>query len=121
MNKKHGFTLLEVLVALAILAIALAAVIKTTTANVENAQYLRDKTLAHWVAMNVLKEVQVRGEWPSVGKKDGTALMANREWFWIMHTSTTMEKELRRLDIQVFQHHKAKLPVTILVGFVGMP
>ena len=121
MNKKRGFTLLEVLVALAILAVALAAIIKTTTANAENARYLRDKTLAHWVAMNVLTEIQVREEWPALGKKDGTAMMAEQKWFWIMRISPTADKELRRLDIQVFYQRKAKEPIAVLVGFVGMP
>ncbi len=121
MNEKRGFTLLEVLVALAILAVGLSAVIKTTTANAENTRYLRDKTLAHWVAMNVLTEVQVRGEWPAVGKKDDTAMMADREWFWVMKTSKTVDKELRRLDIQVFYQRKVEEPIAVLVGFVGMP
>jgi len=121
MNKKQGFTLLEVLVALAILAIALAAVIKATTENAENARYLRDKTLAHWVAMNVLTEIQVRQEWPAVGKKDGTKMMAEREWFWIVKISKTLDEELRRLDVQVFYNRKDEEPVTLLVGFVGMP
>jgi len=49
---------------LAILAVALAATIKVSAENAENARYLRDKTLAHWVAMNVLTEIQVWGEWP---------------------------------------------------------
>ncbi|HDN27542.1 MAG TPA: type II secretion system protein GspI [Thioploca sp.] len=117
----QGFTLLEVLVALAILAIALAAVIKTTTENVENTRYLRDRTLAHWVAMNVLTEIQVRGEWPSLGKKEGTAMMAEREWFWIVKASETVDEELRRLDVQVYYHREDKEPVALLVGFVGAP
>ena len=121
MNKKLGFTLLEVLVALAILAIALAAVIKTTTENAENARYLRDKTLAQWVAMNVLTEIQVRGEWPALGKNEGQALMADHEWYWTMQISETVDQELRRLEMQVRDRREAKEPVTVLVGFIGAP
>jgi general secretion pathway protein I len=117
----QGFTLLEVLVALAILAIALAAVIKTTTENVENTRYLRDRTLAHWVAMNVLTEIHVQKKWPSLGKKEGTAMMAEREWFWIVKVSETVDEELRRLDVQVFYHREDEEPVALLVGFVGAP
>jgi len=120
-HKKQGFTLLEVLVALAVLAIALSAAIKTTTENAENARYLRDKTLAHWVAMNVLTQIQVRGEWPAIGKKEGTAMMAEREWYWIIKVSQTVDDELRRLDIQVYFVRGDKTPITTLIGFVSSP
>ncbi len=117
--KKQGFTLLEVLVALASLAIALAAAIKVTTVNVENTRYLRDRTLAHWVAMNVLTEIQVMGEWPALGKKEGTAMMAEREWYWVVKVSETGDEDLRRLDVQVYYHRQDEEPMAILVGFVG--
>ena len=90
MKKQAAFTLLEVLVALAILAVALSAAIQTSTINAENARYLRDKTLAHWVAVNVVTEMRVRREWPNIGKKTGTAMMANREWFWVLQISETI-------------------------------
>jgi len=116
---KQGFTLLEVLVALAILAIALAAAIKVSAENAENAGYLRDKTLAHWVAMNVLTEIQVRGKWPALGQKRGSAVMANREWYWTMKVSETVDDELRRLDVQVRGRENGGAVVS-LVGFVAL-
>jgi len=112
MKYKQGFTLLEVLVALAILAIALAAAMKVSIENAENASYLRDKTLAHWVAMNVLTDIQVRGE----GQKKGSAMMAEREWYWTVKVSETVDDELRRLDVQVYENESA---VVSLVGFVA--
>ena len=120
-NKKQGFTLLEVLVALAILAIALSAAIKVSTANVENASYLRDRTLAHWVAMNILTEIQIKEVWPSLGKKTGTTMMAEREWFWIMNTSDTVDKELRRVEIKVFYKKDDENALSLLVGFIPLP
>ena len=117
--KKQGFTLLEVLVALVVLAIGLAAVIKTTTENAENVRYLRDRTLAHWIAMNVLTKIQVREEWPTLGKKEGTAMMADREWYWVLKVSETIDTELRRLDIQVYYNRQEEESIAILVGFVG--
>ncbi|RKZ92432.1 MAG: type II secretion system protein GspI [Candidatus Parabeggiatoa sp. nov. 1] len=119
--KKQGFTLLEVLVALAVLAIALAAAIKVTTENTENTRYLRDRTLAHWVAMNELTEIQVLEKWPALGKKEGTAMMAEREWYWVVKISETVDEELRRLDVQVYYHRKDEEPMAVLVGFVGAP
>ncbi len=58
--RHRGFTLLEVLVALAVLAIAMAALIKTGGENTRSAAYLRDKTLAQWVAMNVIAEQRLK-------------------------------------------------------------
>jgi general secretion pathway protein I len=116
---KQGFTLLEVLVALAILAIGLAALIKVSTFNASNASYLRDKTLAHWVAINVLTAVQVRGEWLEIGKKEGTVMMADRYWYWLLRVSETVDEELRRLDVQVYYNSKDDEPITVLVGFVS--
>jgi general secretion pathway protein I len=119
--RNKGFTLLEVLVALAILAIALAAAIKVSIENTENIRYLRDKTLAHWVAMNVITEIQIMEKWPRLGKQEGSAMMAEREWFWQMKISETEEKELRRLDVQVYYDDQNETPITMLVGFVDKP
>ena len=118
-SKKQGFTLLEVLVALAVIAIGLAAVMKVSIENAENARYLRDKTLAHWVAMNVLTEIQIREESPKLD--EGTAMMAAREWVWVLKVSETMDKDLRRLDIEVYYNSKEEEPIAILVGFITMP
>lgn len=119
--KKSGFTLLEVLVALAILAIALASLIKAATENAENIRYLRDKTLAHWVAMNVVTNIQVRQQWLAPGKHQGTSKMADREWFWTVSVSETVDKELRRLDVQVRDQEDAPVSLAIVTGFIGLP
>ncbi len=119
--KQPGFTLLEVLVALAVLAIAMAAAIKVTAENIDNIRYLRDRTLAHWVAMNVLTDIQVREEWPNLGKKEGSAMMAEREWFWSLNVSDTIDDELRRLEIQVYSNREDEESIAVLVGFIGAP
>ena len=115
----QGFTLLEVLVALAILAIALAAVIKVSGRYAENASYLRDKTFAHWVAMNVLTDLQIQDKWPDLGKKTGTAMMAERKWYWVVNVETTPDNDLRRLEVQVYSNRQDKEPMIILEGFMA--
>ncbi|MCK5719395.1 MAG: type II secretion system minor pseudopilin GspI [Thiomargarita sp.] len=120
--KLGGFTLLEILVALAVLAIGLGAAIKVSTENIENTNYLRDKMLAHWVGMNVLTEIQVRNEWLSIGKQQGTMSMANREWFWILRVSETADNELRRLNVAVYysdSNADKTNSIAILTGFVA--
>ncbi len=112
----QGFTLLEVLVALAVLAIALSAIIKVTAENAENASYLRDKTLAHWVAMNILTEIQIKKKLPN--NKKGMSKMAERKWHWLLKVSKTVDKELQRLEIKVHLHKEEAL--VTLVGFVSL-
>jgi general secretion pathway protein I len=96
-----GFTLIEVLVALAVLAIALSALIKGGSDNAANAAYLRDKTLAHWVAMNRVTELQLQPQWPATGKRHGTAEMGDREWRWDTEVKTTPDGDVRRLIVTV--------------------
>lgn len=116
-----GFTLLEVLVALAILAIALAAILRTTSQHVDNITYLRDKTIAHWVAMNLFTELQITHKWLAIGKENGHVAMASREWYWTVLVTETPDPELRRIDIQIRKQVNEQEPIDILVGFLGSP
>ncbi|MEJ2553519.1 MAG: type II secretion system minor pseudopilin GspI [Gammaproteobacteria bacterium] len=118
-QRAAGFTLVEILVALAILAIAVAAVVAAVSANVSNAAYLRDRTLAHWVAMNKVAEMQVDGDWPSPGTKHGDSLMAEQKWSWQITVSTTDDKDVRRLDVDVYGDKDQKDVLATLVAYVG--
>jgi len=122
-QRLQGFTLLEVLIALAVLALAMGAVIKATSDYTRNQSYLRDRTLAMWVARNVLVEYQVKGEWLSVGERKGTRDMGNQEWRWLARISQTEEAELRRLDVEVYpvDSDDDENPVSVLSGFLRQP
>lgn len=96
-----GFTLIEVLVALAVLAVALGALIRTAGDAAANAGHLRDKTLAHWVAMNRIAEQQLAPTWPSVGERGGETEMAGREWHWEEVVEATEDADMRRLTVHV--------------------
>jgi general secretion pathway protein I len=99
--RQQGFTLLEVLVALAIIAITLGALVKTGASNANNASYLRDKTVAHWVAMNRATEMQLEPAWPPAGITEGKVEMGGREWHWRAKVSDTFDADIRRLDVDV--------------------
>lgn len=97
-----GFTLVEVLIAVAVLAIAMAAIISAMARQADNAGYLRQKTIALWVAHNRLTELQLKPEWPAIGRADGKMEMSGLEWRW--ETTVTQapgQKKLRRIDIKV--------------------
>jgi len=93
-----GFTLIEVLVALVILAVALTAVMKTSLQTTHNAQYLEDKTIAHWVGMYVVSEIRLRIiEQP----KQGSMQMLGSHWFWLAKTQQTADTHTLRVDIKI--------------------
>lgn len=116
-----GFTLIEILVALAVLAIAVAAVVAAVSGNINNEAYLRDRTLAHWVGMNKIAELQVSKDWPSVGTQHGESLMATRQWSWQVKVSATEDPDVRRLDVEVFADQDQKQALTNMVAYVGRP
>lgn len=115
----RGFTLIEVLVALAVLAIALSAIIKTMSANTLNSIYLRDRTLAQWVALNKITEMQLSKDTPSPGKSDGSTVMGNHEWFWEAEIKTTPDDDVNTVTLRVRGQPDAENPVTTLQGYIG--
>ena len=119
-SRSHGFTLMEVMVALAILAIALAAIIKSTAENITNTAYLRDKTLAHWIAMNKLTELQVMDVWQT-GKADGKTDFAERTWGWRTQIKNTAVGTVRRVEVDVFHEGEKDHPLATITGFLGSP
>lgn len=123
MSNARGFTLLEVLVALVVIAFALASVIKVVGSGAANASYLRDKTFAHWVAANRLAQMQTQENfWPSRGDDDGMMEMAGREWYWATKVSDTPDPEMRRIEIRVrLEDDDDIAPVTVLTGFIAKP
>jgi len=116
-----GFTLIEILVALAVIAIGTAAVVAAVSGNVSNAAYLEDRTLAHWVAMNKVAELQVAEQWPSTGTQHGDSLMASRQWNWELKVSETNDPDVRRIDVTVFGGQDQKDTLAVLVAYVGRP
>lgn len=120
MKRISGFTLLEVLVALAVLAIAMGAVIKVSASNISNTAYLKEKTIAHWIAVNKANELRLAESWPSVGNKKGSIVLAKQEWTWQVKVSNTPDKNVRRLDIDV-QHERELGGKASVVAFIGRP
>ena len=117
----QGFTLLEVLVALAVIAFSLAAAASAVSGNSRNASGLQQRTYAHWVAMNKMTELHTGNQWPSLSTKKGSALLARHEWFWSVKTSKTPNPTIRRVDVMVRPEESDESPLVTLTGFVGRP
>lgn len=119
--RQRGFTLLEVLVALAVLAIALAAAIKAISSHVSNESYLKERSFAHWVAMNKVAELRASGQWPNSGEFNGNATMGGEEFRWTIKVTEFQGGDVRRLDVRVATQAQPKQPLTTLIAFVGKP
>lgn len=120
MKASRGFTLIEILVAVAILAIALAAILSGMARYADNAAYIRQKTIALWVAHNRLSEIKTEAGWPDTGTSDGTVELAGQNWKWTSNVQTTPDDYLRRIDISV-QHEGNDATLATLSGFIGHP
>lgn len=120
--RRRGFTLLEVLVALAILAIALAASVRAVGQQARAHEILRDGSYARWVAANLIAETRLNEPFPAPGTREGQSRMAGRIWRWRLVVSETPDGDIRRLDALVFSGEAsvdAVLPLVTLSGFAS--
>jgi general secretion pathway protein I len=116
----RGFTLIEVVVALAILGIGMLAVFKTIGDTVNNVEVLRDRSFAQWIADNRITEVRLTGEMPSVEDTAGEVEFAGRQWHWVSTVSQTQVRGLRRIDVSVRRDEDPDdSSIVTLSGFVG--
>ena len=98
----NGFTLVEVLVALAVLTIALAAVMRAMSQSIDTSGNLRDRTIAMWVAQNRLATHQIQHDWPALDTTEGSTDMVGLEWRWREQVMPAPgEPDLRQIHIEV--------------------
>lgn len=102
MRRQIGFTLLEVLVALAIISIALLAALRAAGQATNNVYELRVRLLASWVAENRLAKHRTHGDWLPLGIEHGKENEGNLEFTWREEVIATPNNAFRRLDIFVY-------------------
>jgi general secretion pathway protein I len=116
MNRARGFTLVEVLVALAIVAIALTAGLQATVALTNNAQRQSDILLAHLCAENEMAKVRLARQMPAVGDSDQPCEQAGRSFNVKVTVSPTPNPSFRRVDAQVLDGTYGVLRLSTVVG-----
>lgn len=116
-----GFSLLEVVVALAVIALILVGLSKSAGQSARALEIERDDLLAQWVASDVLAETRLAEHFPAVGKREGSLLMGQREYRWELVVASTQEPAVRRMDVRVFLDRDSDRdrPLYTLVGFAG--
>ncbi|MCC7325996.1 MAG: type II secretion system minor pseudopilin GspI [Burkholderiales bacterium] len=121
MKRRGGFTLVEILVALAIVAIALAAGMRALAQATDTASALKARTLALWVAQNRLAAAQIASPWPAPGNYSGAAQQAGAQFVWQANVTTTPNSAFRKFEITVAEPHSPDYTLARLVGFLGNP
>ena len=120
-GRRDGFTLVEVLVALAIISIALLAALRVAGGGTNSVGELRGRLLAGWVAQNLLAEQRARGDWPSLGILSGIQRQGGIDFTWREEVITTPNAAFRRVNVRVFAAPDEARALADLSGFVVRP
>lgn len=97
----RGFTLVEVLVALAIVVFGMAALLGTLTTAADSSLYLRDKAFASWIGLNRISELRLAAKRPAQGKSNGEIEYAGRKWQYEQEVTRTDIEGVLRIDVRV--------------------
>lgn len=116
---KNGFTLIEVMLAMAVFSIAGIAILGTADTNARNLGHLESKIVASWVASNQLVEVTLDTTWPPKNNKKGKVELAGQEWFWQQKVIKTTDKDLRAIVMEVRPTERDESVLTSLMTYVA--
>lgn len=117
----RGFTLIEILVALAVIAVALAAGMRALAQSTDSATLLKQRTLAMWVAQNRLAEAQLAAGGPAPGAREGEAVQAGTRLRWREAVTATPNPSFRKVELIVTDPAVPDYALAQLVGYVGLP
>ena len=122
-HKQKGFTLLEIMIALAVFAVVSAALVRNAAVAVRQTTLLQDRATAIWVAENHLNGLRMAprddDNYPSPGTQRYPVTMAGRDWELVVDTQATENRAMRRVYIEVFHADDGDIAVADLTGFVG--
>jgi general secretion pathway protein I len=116
-----GFTLVEVLVAMTIVAVSLLAALRVSMQGTTQVEDLRTRLFAGWVAADRLAEHHARGDWLAVGESTGVQRQGNVDLGWREQVSATPNPGFRRVDVYVFVPAQSSHYLAHSVGFVVHP
>jgi len=118
--RSKGFTLLEVMVALMIVAFALTALSASMNQMIDAANTMRDRTYASWIAQNKIAELRLANEIPEVSTTSGDVEFGNMTWEWDAVVSETGIENFMRVDVSV-SYFGEDYVIQTVTGFIGEP
>ncbi len=116
----RGFTLLEVMVALAIIGLSLTAIATSNGQMIKSANSMQVRTYASWIAQNRIAEIRLATEAQEPSISNGTVEFANVEWSWRAVVEETGVPDLYRVDVDVSLADSEDV-IRSVTGFVGAP
>ncbi len=119
MAGQRAFTLLEVLIALAIVGIGLLALLGTSIENTRVAHALEARTLAGYVAANEIEELRLAPTWPSLGRSTGHTRLGGIRWQWTLHAYHTAAPGILRVRVGIRPAGSHSGALVTLTGFLG--
>jgi len=117
----RGFTLLEVMVALLIVALGIVGLFNQIIGISAGTIQMKERTIASWVALNEITRIRISGELPDVGEFDGDVEFASAEYRWQARVSETGVEDLRRVDIDVSYVDDPDSVIGRATGFLTLP
>ena len=120
-QRATGFTLIEVMVALSIFALAGTAILKAASEHLSSIGQIESVTFANWVASNRLNQLQLETTWPPKNNVKGNMEMADRTWYWKQTVTKTNDDDLRSVTIFVGEDKTYYDSVTSVTTFVAKP
>ena len=117
----RGFTLLETMVALVVVALGMTAVYLQLNQFAANSIYLRDKTIASWIGSNTVTELSIQPNWPELGDEELEVEFASRLWHVRIEISETEVDNLRRADVEVALADDPERVIHSVAGLIEPP
>ena len=119
-STENGFTLVEVMVALTIVALSLTAIAASMNQMIDAANTMRERTYASWIAQNRIAELRLANVLPEVSSTSGEVDYAGSEWSWRAVVSETGIESFYRVDVSV-SLAGSEYVIRTVTGFIGEP
>jgi general secretion pathway protein I len=115
----QGFTLLEVMLAMAVFAIAGISLLAVSDNNYRHISHLEEKMFANWVASNQLVNATLAKNWPPKNNKKGEEELAGRKWYWQQKVIKTANNDMKAIVMEVRLDQDEALAITSLMTYIA--